>query len=295
MTHKVSVQTGGPGTGKTTILRAVISVIEALGQRVALAATTGRAAKRLGEAAGRETQTLHRLLEIKPGEGRYGRGRERRPLDGDAVVHSRVERIPARFGSHPMKDVQVLCLMNRAAVGVHRLNDRLREALNPAETEVTRFGRTFRVCDRVLQTINNYDKDVFNGDRGWVTGVDRAAGRVAVNFEDTGVGYGFSELDELQLSFAMTVHLSQRSEFPAVVVPLLTQHYPILQRNLLYTAITRERMVVVVVGNRKALAMAVRNGRSGGLNTTLGKRLSGTGTESVIAFPEGGSERPGLL
>ena len=179
MTHKVSVQTGGPGTGKTTILRAVISVIEALGQRVALAATTGRAAKRLGEAAGRETQTLHRLLEIKPGEGRYGRGRERRPLDGDAVVHSRVERIPARFGSHPMKDVQVLCLMNRAAVGVHRLNDRLREALNPAETEVD---------------------------------------------------YDFSELDELQLSFAMTVHLSQRSEFPAVVVPLLTQHYPILQR-----------------------------------------------------------------
>ena len=129
--------------------------------------------------------------------------------------------------------------MNRGNVGDHRLNDRLREALNPVGTEVTRFGRTFRVGDRVLQTVNNYDKDVFNGDLGWVTRVDHAAGRVAVSFEETGVEYNLSELDELQPSFAMTVHRAQGSEFPAVVVPLLTQHYPMLQRNLLYTAITR--------------------------------------------------------
>ena len=111
--------------------------------------------------------------------------------------------------------------------------------------------------DRVLQTVNNYDKDVFNGDLGWVTGVDHVAGRVTVNFEDVGVDYDFSELDELQPSFAMTVHRAQGSEFPAVVVPVLTQHYPMLQRNLLYTAITRGRRLVVVVGSRRALAMAV--------------------------------------
>ena len=392
VSEKVFVLTGGPGTGKTTILRAVISILEALGQRVALAAPTGRAAKRLGEAAGREAQTLHRLLEFKPGEGRYGRDAER-PLGADAVVvdetsmldivlchhllqavprHASVlfvgdanqlpsvgpgkflgdvlesgvvpfhrlerifrqgdrsgiveaahrinqgrlpslgssdsrgdfyfveaddpeaaanavvrlcaERIPARFGLRPMRDVQVLCPMNRGDVGVHRLNDRLREALNPVGTEVTRFGRTFRVGDRVLQTVNNYDKDVFNGDLGWVTGVDHAVGRITVSFEETGVDYDFSELDELQPSFAMTVHRAQGSEFPAVVIPLLTQHYPMLQRNLLYTAITRGRKLVVVVGSRKALAMAVRNDRPGERNSMLGKRLSGTETGGGAAL-----------
>ena len=162
----------------------------------------------------------------------------------NAVVRICAERIPARFGLRPMRDVQVLCPMNRGAVGVHQLNDRLREALNPVGTEVTRFGRTFRVGDRVLQSVNNYDKDVFNGDLGWVTGVDHAVGRITVSFEDTGVDYDFSELDELQPSFAMTVHRAQGSEFPAVVVPVLTQHYPMLQRNLLYTAITRGRRLV---------------------------------------------------
>ena len=291
----------------------MISILEALDQRVALAAPTGRAAKRLGEATGREAQTLHRLLEFKPGEGGYGRNAGR-PLDVDAVVvdetsmldivlchhllqavprHASVlfvgganqlpsvgpgkflgdvlesgavpflrlerifrqgersgiveaahrvnrsllpslasgdslrdfyfseaeepeaaanaivricaERIPARFGLRPVRDVQVLCPMNRGSVGVHQLNDRLREALNTAGIEVTRFGRTFRVGDRVLQSVNDYDKDVFNGDPGWVAWVDHAAGRITVNFEETGVDYDFSELDELQPSFAMTV------------------------------------------------------------------------------------------
>ena len=194
-----------------------------------------------------------------------------------------------------MRDIQVLCPMNRGDVGVHRLNDRLREALNPVGTEVTRFGRTFRVGDRVLQSVNNYDKDVFNGDLGWVTGVDHAAGRITVSFEETGVDYDFSELDELQPSFAMTVHRAQGSEFPAVVVPLLTQHYPMLQRNLLYTAITRGRRLVVVAGSRRALAMAVRNDRPGERNSMLGVRLSGTDTESMRACPEDGFERLGLL
>ena len=127
---------------------------------------------------------------------------------------------------------------------------------------------------------------MFNGDLGWVTGVDHAAGRIAVSFEETGVDYDFSELDELQPSFAMTVHRAQGSEFPAVVVPLLTQHYPMLQRNLLHTAITRGRrlVVVVVVGSRRALAMAVRNDRPGERNSMLGKRLSGAGTGGGAAL-----------
>ena len=139
------------------------------------------------------------------------------------------------------------------------------------------------------------DRDVFNGDLGWVTGVDHAAGRVTVSFGETGVDYDFSELDELQPSFAMTVHRAQGSEFPAVAVPLLTQHYPILQRNLLYTAITRGRKLVVVVGSRRALAMAVRNDRPRERNSMLRVRLSETETGSRTAFPEGGSERLGLL
>ena len=213
----------------------------------------------------------------------------------NAVVRICAERIPARFGLRPMRDVQVLCPMNRGAAGVHQLNDRLREALNPVGTEVTRFGRTFRVGDRVLQLVNNYDKDVFNGDLGWVTGVDHAAGRITVSFEDTGVDYDFSELDELQPSFAMTVHRAQGSEFPAVVIPVLTEHYPMLQRNLLYTAITRGRRLVVVVGSRRALAMAVRNDRPGERNTMLGSRLSGMETGGGRAVPDVGFERLSLL
>ena len=138
-------------------------------------------------------------------------------------------------------------------------------------------------------------KDVFNGDLGWVTGVDHAAGRVTISFEESDVDYGFSELDELQPSFAMTVHRAQGSEFPAVVVPVVTQHYSMLQRNLLYASITKGRRLVVVFGSQRALATAVRNDRHGEGNTMLGFRLSGAETGGGSAILEGGSHRLGFL
>ena len=163
--------------------------------------------------------------------------------------------------------------MNRGAVGAHQLNDRLRDALNPHGVEVTRFGRTFRTGDPVLQTANNYDKGLFNGDQGGVAEIDVDASRIRVVFEGTRVDYDFSELDELQPSYSMTVHRAQGNEFPAVVVPVLMQHYPMLQRNLLYTAITRGRKLVVLVGSRRALAIATKNDSPGGRNTMLQARL----------------------
>ena len=199
----------------------------------------------------------------------------------DTVVRLCAERIPARFGLHPMRDVQVLCPMNRGTIGTRQLNDRLREALNPCGVEVTRFGRTFRTGDRVLQSVNNYGKDVFNGDQGGVAEVDVAAGRITVVFHETHVDYDFSELDELQPSYSMTVHRAQGSEWPAVVIPVMTQHYPLLQRNLLYTAVTRGRKLVVVVGSRRALAIAARNDRPRERNTMLQARLQPSGPQDM--------------
>ena len=191
----------------------------------------------------------------------------------DTIVRLCAERIPARFGLDPVKDVQVLCPMNRGAVGAHQLNDRLRDALNPHGVEVTRFGRTFRTGDPMLQTANNYDKGLFNGDQGGVAEINVDASRIRVVFDGTLVDYDFSELDELQPSYSMTVHRAQGNEFPAVVVPVLMQHYPMLQRNLLYTAITRGRKLVVLVGSRRALAIATKNDSPGGRNTMLQARL----------------------
>jgi exodeoxyribonuclease V alpha subunit len=168
------------------------------------------------------------------------------------------ERIPARFGLDPVRDVQVLCPMNRGALGARALNLGLQKLLNPSEgPRVERFGWAFAAGDKVMQIENDYDKDVYNGDLGFVSSVDLDAGELVVDFDGRDVVYGLGELDRLVLAYATTIHKSQGSEYPAVVIPVSTQHYPMLQRNLLYTGVTRGRRLVVLVGQRKALAIAV--------------------------------------
>ncbi len=170
------------------------------------------------------------------------------------------DRVPARFGLDPVRDVQVLCPMNRGSLGARALNGELQRVLNlPGERRVERFGWTYGPGDKVMQVTNDYERDVFNGDLGIVTGLDMEEGALTVSFEGREVEYGFGELDELALAYATTIHKAQGSEYPAVVIPLMTQHYAMLARNLLYTGVTRGKRLVVLVGQRKALAMAVRN------------------------------------
>jgi exodeoxyribonuclease V alpha subunit len=184
------------------------------------------------------------------------------------------ERIPQRFGLHSTRDIQVLTPMNRGSLGGRALNVALQARLNPEATpRVTRFGWTYAPGDKVMQTINNYDRDVFNGDMGQVTQVDAEAGVVTVDFEGRSVIYDLGELDEVSLAYAATVHKSQGSEYPAVVMPLATQHYPMLERNLLYTGVTRGKGLVVLIGQEKALRIAVRTMRSGQRLTNLAERL----------------------
>jgi exodeoxyribonuclease V alpha subunit len=376
LTHKVSILTGGPGTGKTTTLRAVIRLLELRRHPVALASPTGRAAKRLAEATGRPAQTLHRLLGFSPTEGftfheqrrlpahlvvvdevsmldlilfnnllkaidpaahlllvgdvdqlpsvgagdvlrdlvRCGRvpvmrltqifrqaadshiianahrvNQGKMPVfdkaahdfflfaqaDPDAaadwVVDVVQNRIPRKFGLNPLEDVQVLAPMHRGAVGVGNLNGRLQAALNPSspgKPERQVGGRVFRVGDRVMQIRNNYQKDVFNGDIGRIVDMDVENQTLTVEIDDRPVFYDWVEADELQHAFAVSIHKAQGSEFPAVVIPMLTQHYLMLQRNLLYTAITRARQLCVLVGTRRAVGIAVRN-------ATVARRWSG--------------------
>jgi len=171
------------------------------------------------------------------------------------------DRIPARFGLDPVRDVQVLCPMNRGILGARTLNIELQQALNPpGERRVERFGWTFCPGDKVMQVTNDYDRDVFNGDLGVISRLDMEESELAVSFDGREVVYGFGELDELVLAYATTIHKAQGSEYPAVVIPLTTQHYAMLARNLLYTGVTRGKRLVVLVGQRKALAIAVRNG-----------------------------------
>ncbi|GAA4488308.1 SF1B family DNA helicase RecD2 [Gluconacetobacter asukensis] len=170
------------------------------------------------------------------------------------------DRIPARFGLDPVRDVQVLCPMNRGGLGARSLNIELQQALNPpGEVKVERFGWTYGPGDKVMQIANDYDRDVFNGDLGVIDRIDIEEGELTVSFDGREVVYGFGELDELVLAYATTIHKSQGSEYPAVVIPLVTQHYAMLARNLLYTGVTRGRKLVVLVGQKKALAIAVRN------------------------------------
>jgi exodeoxyribonuclease V alpha subunit len=169
-------------------------------------------------------------------------------------------RIPRRFGLDPIRDIQVLCPMNRGGIGARSLNIELQKALNPAsDRKVERFGWTFAQGDKVMQIENDYDKEVYNGDIGYVTTVAPDDGELTACFDERFVSYGFGELDTLVPAYAATIHKSQGSEYPAVVIPVLTQHYPMLQRNLLYTGVTRGKKLVVMVGQKQAVAIAVRN------------------------------------
>jgi len=414
-TKPLTVLTGGPGTGKTVTLGAVIRLADASGVEVALACPTGRAAKRLSEATGQLAQTVHRLLEVKPQDGLLSFTRnEANPLDADLVIvdeasmldlvlaHSLVrairpgahlmlvgdvdqlpsvgagnvlrdviaaieeagirgqeseikeqtqggalfpyscrlspdacaiirldtifrqaagsyivdnahrvvrgqlpvtddpqatdfflaptgdptraaelieqlvcERIPARFGFGP-DDIQVLSPMHRGEAGVMALNTRLRDALNPQRGDLGELEvgeRVLREGDRIMQTVNDYAKDVFNGDVGRVLAINTEEKRLSVDFEGNVVSYEAFELEALTLAYAITIHKSQGSEFPAVVVPVLNSHHIMLQRNLLYTAITRARRLVVLVGDPKAIAVAVRNDKVLRRYTALAARL----------------------
>jgi exodeoxyribonuclease V alpha subunit len=365
---KVLVMTGGPGVGKTTIIKAILRIVAAKATSLLLCAPTGRAAKRLTEATGFEAKTIHRLLEVDPKGGGFRR-REDNPLDCDLLVideasmvdvmlmqalvnavpdkaallivgdidqlpsvgpgqvladiissgavpvvrltevfrqaaRSRIItsahrinqglmpdlsspgtdsdfyfvqvddpatavariielakiRIPKRFGLDPIRDIQVLCPMNRGGVGARSLNIELQAALNPAgDRKVERFGWTFAPGDKVMQIENDYDKEVYNGDIGTIEDVDLTAGVIAVSFDGRSVTYQLGELDMLVPAYAATIHKSQGSEYPAVIIPVLTQHYAMLHRNLLYTGVTRGKRLVVLVGQKKAIAIAVRN------------------------------------
>jgi exodeoxyribonuclease V alpha subunit len=185
-------------------------------------------------------------------------------------------RIPGKFQLNPFTDVQVLTPMNRGSLGVRELNLRLQEALNPlelGEQVVDKFGWQFRAHDKVIQTENNYEKEVFNGDIGQITMIDPIERELTVRFDQRNVVYQFSELDELSLAYAITIHKSQGSEFPAVVIPIATQHFLLLQRNLVYTAVTRGKRLVVLIGQQKALGMAVRNNKTEARFTGLPARL----------------------
>jgi exodeoxyribonuclease V alpha subunit len=369
VTQKLLVLTGGPGTGKTTIVRAILELFQVKGQRVALCAPTGRAAKRLSESTGREAKTVHRLLEFDPAINTFRRTKEH-PLDLDLIVVDEASmldvvlanqllravpawaavvlvgdvdqlpsvgagsvlgdligsgvvpvvrltevhrqagqswivraahavnqgaepesapaggdgdfyfveaddpatvldrlvtmvqhRIPARFGLDPLRDVQVLSPMNKSDLGVANLNQRLQAALNPpgpGKKEVSRYSITYRAGDKVIQTRNNYQREVFNGDIGRVLAVDPVDQVLTADFDGRAVDYDFADIDELQLAYAVSIHKSQGSEYPAVVIPVHTQHFVMLQRNLLYTGLTRGRKLVVLVGSRRAVRIAVQ-------------------------------------
>ena len=186
-------------------------------------------------------------------------------------------RIPDKFGLHPRDQIQVLAPMYRGPAGVHALNERLQAAINPPEprkSEKRIYGQLFRSGDKVMQIQNNYDKDVFNGDFGFVTAIDPIDHTMSINFEGRRVDYDWSETDQLVLAYAVSVHKSQGSEFPAIVLPLVTAHYMMLQRNLLYTAVTRARELCVLVGNRRAIGIAVKNNKVAHRYTALDWRLS---------------------
>jgi exodeoxyribonuclease V alpha subunit len=374
--------TGGPGVGKTTIVRLVVELAERAGLGVALASPTGRAAKRLSEATGRPASTIHRLLGWVPERHRFQHD-ARNPLASELVVVDEIsmldvslahhllkaiqpparlvlvgdpdqlpsvsagnvladliasqripvfrlshvfrqaetslivenahrilrgelprllsrddptgdfyffpaetdelaaertqevvsERIPRRFGLDWVHDVQVLAPMYRGACGVDALNERLRATLGGGGSELRWHERSWRVGDRVIQTRNDYEKQVFNGDMGRIASVDTHKLTVTVRFPERALVYEAGSLGDLACAFAITVHRSQGGEFPAVVLPLVTQHWPMLQRNLLYTAVTRAQRLVVLVGQQRALQRAIANAEQGARESGLAERL----------------------
>jgi len=189
------------------------------------------------------------------------------------------ERIPRQFGLHPVRDIQVLCPMNRSATGARALNMSLQAVLNPDAPGVEKFGWRYAVSDKVMQTENDYDKEVFNGDIGFIQSVDTDNHELVIDFEGRAVHYPFSDLDRLTLAYATTVHKSQGSEYPAVVIPLTMQHYMMLRRNLVYTGVTRGRQLVVLIGQKKAMAMAVKSGDAGRRWSKLAARLRAAATD----------------
>ncbi|MEA3412066.1 MAG: ATP-dependent RecD-like DNA helicase [Pseudomonadota bacterium] len=201
------------------------------------------------------------------------------PAESPEEIHEKLlrlatERIPRRFGFHPVEEIQVLSPMNRGGLGARSLNVELQRLLNPGDgPRVERFGWSFAAGDKVIQTVNDYDKEVFNGDIGRVLRVDPETSQVEIEFDGREVSYDYGELDEVSLAYAITIHKSQGSEYPAVVIPLATQHYTLLERNLIYTGVTRGKRLVVVVGQQRALAIAVRNRRSTRRLTNLAARL----------------------
>lgn len=203
------------------------------------------------------------------------------PGDTPEDIHAKLmqvvtERIPKRFNLDPIKEIQVLTPMNRGGLGSHSLNSELQAKLNgQAEPRITRFGVTFSPGDKVIQTVNNYDKEVFNGDIGRIREIDTEEGELLIEYDGRSVAYEFSELDEVQLAYATSIHKSQGSEYPAVVIPLAMQHYTLLERNLIYTGVTRGKKLVIIIGQPKALAMAVKNKKATRRLTRLSERLSG--------------------
>ena len=381
----LGIITGGPGVGKTTVLGEIVRRAKRARLRIAAAAPTGRAAKRLGESTGLAAKTLHRLLVFDPQTGRFGYDRSNplpydlvivdecsmldlmlalalfraiapgtsvllvgdrdqlpsvgpgrvladfiasglfltthldrvfrqaegsriilnahrinrgeapeRPAPGtdlsdfywieqddpervlELIVRLNTERIPRRFGLDPVDDVQILTPMNRGSCGTQTINAALQQALNGGEKPTFTYGdRVFKLDDKVMQISNNYDKSVYNGDLGRIARIEPAKKKFSVLFDRRAVEYDFSDADQLVVAYAVTVHKSQGSEFPAVILPLLTQHYMMLQRNLLYTAVTRARRLLVLIGSRRAVEMAVRNTRQAPRYSRLLERLKG--------------------
>lgn len=379
--NKVMVITGGPGTGKTTIIRAILKIFYELKIKITLAAPTGRAAKRMYEATGKQAKTIHRLLEFSPQIGKFVKN-EQNPLKADLIILDEVSmidtmlmynllkaiklqaflilvgdanqlpsvgpgnvledicnsgvvevvrlqkifrqaqrslivsnahkilngefpvipqkgqnadfffveeehpdkilrliiemykvHIPNRFGFDPNKDIQVITPMNKGSVGTISLNQELQRHLNPISSGMHRGGRFFKLHDKVMQIRNNYDKEVFNGDIGSIIHLDEDALDAVVEFDNRKVSYDISDMDELVLAYAISVHKSQGSEYPVIIMPITTQHYTLLQRNLIYTGLTRAKRLMVMIGTKKALAIAIGNAKVEKRYTLLAERL----------------------